>query len=310
MKFNAITVVLLAVVVSGCGLTTAQKSQVGQFATATKAVSISTQEQFISMREKVIEMEKRRLIMRNEPPKNDYDLDAGLSASALNTQINTLKALQAYAELLNKLVENSQSEAIKKAANNFMQQYEKAKQLSDESYQLDAEKQSAISGVVDNANAWFIEAKKKSAIKRIVKSYSKSINELAALVKNDLVLTNYSLCLPQPRKKVQEVKVGVIDIYCTSADALRELSLAEINKNNSSFYEREFNFNSYIMSEQVIQEVQALSKKGENLVKKLIKANQQLTAVIETGKYKTDDIKLYAQQVQELVSLTKVLTEK
>jgi hypothetical protein len=300
----------ISVAVSSCGLTPVQKQQVGQFATATESVSTTTQEQFISMRDKVIEMEKRRLIMRKEVPPKDFDLDGGLSSSGIATQIATLKALQSYGDILNKLVLNDQSDAISKAATDFMTQYETARQLNDASYSLEEEKKSAITGILNTANSWFIEHKKKSSLKSIVKTYSTSIESLAALLKNDLVLTGYSLCLIESDKKENQIKTGVIDIYCTSSDGLREISKDVLKNKKYSFSEREFAYNSFVMSEKAVQEVRGLSKNGEKLVNKLIKANNQLSKVIETEEYTAEDIREYANQVEELITLTKILTGK
>ena len=94
--------IVLAIALSGCGLTPIQKQQVAQFATATESISTTTQDQFKSTRDKVIELERRRLIMRKEAPPKSLDLDGGLSASGIATQIGTLKALQSYGDILNK----------------------------------------------------------------------------------------------------------------------------------------------------------------------------------------------------------------
>ncbi|WP_143068446.1 hypothetical protein [Azotobacter beijerinckii] len=107
---------IIALFLTGCGLTPIQKQQVAQFATATESVAKTTQDQFKTTRDKVIELERRRLIMRNEAPPKDFDLDGGLSESGIATQIATLKALQSYGDILNKLATNDQGEAIAKAA--------------------------------------------------------------------------------------------------------------------------------------------------------------------------------------------------
>ncbi len=310
MKLKIVSILILSAAVSGCALTALQKQQVSQFATATESISQSTQEQFISMRDKVVEMEKARLIMRKEVPPKSFDLDGGLSSSGIATQISTLKALQSYGDVLNKLVLNDQSEAISKAATDFLTQYETAKQLNEPTYSLDQSKKDSIIGIINTANAWFIESEKKKSVKKIVKAYTSEINTLANLIRNDITLTGDSLCIEKVKRKINEIKTGVIDIYCTSADGLKEISKDVLRNKKYSFSEREFAYNSYVLSEKAIQEVRALSKKGNKLVDKLISANKQLTKVIESDSYATDDIKNYAQQVEDLLTLTKVLVGK
>jgi len=305
-----ISIVLLSTAITGCGLTALQKQQVSQFATATEIISQSTQEQFVSMRDKVVDMEKRRLIMRKEVPPSSFDLDGGLSSSGIAIQISTLKALQAYGDVLNKLVLSEQSEEISKAATEFLTQYETAKQLNDSAYSLDQAKKDSIIGIINIANTWFIEDKKKESIKKIVKAYSPEISTLANLIKNDITLTGYSLCIKENDRKENSIKTGVIDIYCTSADGLKEISKDALKNKKYSFSEREFAYNSYVLSEKAILEVNELSKKGSELVSKLIDANEKLTKVVESDDYTTEDIKGYAKQVEELLTLTKVLTGK
>jgi len=310
MKLKIVSILILSATVTGCGLTALQKQQVSQFATATESISQSTQEQFISMRDKVVEMEKARLIMRKKVPPKSFDLDGGLSSSGIATQISTLKALQSYGDVLNKLVLNDQSEAISKAATDFLTQYETAKQLNEPTYSLDQSKKDSIIGIINTANSWFIESEKKKSVKKIVKAYTSEINTLANLIRNDITLTGDSLCIEKEKRKRNEIKTGVIDIYCTSADGLKEISKDILRNKKYSFSEREFAYNSYVLSEKAIQEVRALSEKGNKLVDKLISANKQLTKVIESDSYASDDIKNYAKQVEDLLTLTKVLVGK
>lgn len=310
MELRIIYTLILSTTLTGCGLTALQKQQVSQFATATESISQSTQKQFTSMRDKVVEMEKARLIMRKEVPPKSFDLDGGLSSSGVATQISTLKALQSYGDVLNKLVSNDQSEAISKAATDFLTQYETAKLLNEPAYSLDQSKKDSIIGIINIANSWFIENEKKKSVKRIVKTYSSEINSLADLIRNDITLTGSSLCIEKGKRKKDNIKTGIIDIYCTSADALKEISKDALRNKKYSFSEREFAYNSYILSEKAIQEVRQLSRKGNDLVDNLINANRQLTKVIESDSYTKDYIKNYANQVEELLTLTNVLIGK
>lgn len=304
------TVLCCAMFISGCGLNPIQKQQVAQFGTTTELVSLSTQDQFKSTREKVIELERRRLIMRNVAPPSTIDVDGGLSATGIATQIATLKALQAYGDILNKLASNDQSAAIAQSATEFLTQYEGAQKLRNGAYTLDADKKNSVLEIANIGSSWFIEAEKKKSLIKIVKSYSTEITNLASLLRNDLTLVEDSLCIDESKRKEVKSKIGVIDIYCTSADGLRELSADVLKNRNFLFSEREFAYDSYILSQRAIDEIVALSVQGEKTVSKLISANDQLLKVIESDKYETDHIKAYAQQMQELHTLTIILTGK
>lgn len=312
MLQKTILFTVLAIALFGCGLTPIQKQQVSQFATATESASTTTQDQFKSTRDKVIELERRRLIMRKEAPPKSLDLDGGLSASGIATQIGTLKALQSYGDILNKLATNDQGEAIAKAATSFLTQFEAAKKTQDSEYKLDDDKNNAALGAIGIVSSWFVEREKKKHIKAIVAAYSKDVGDLSQLLKNDLTLAEDSLCIEESKRKprTSTSRTGVIDIYCTSADALSELASDILKDKNYSFAEREFAYHSYVLALQAREEISALSDQGGKVVSKLSTANDQLKNVIETDNYTSDDIKAFAQQVDELQTYIKVLTGK
>lgn len=310
MKIKLLVVLSLTGLVTGCGLTYHQKQQVSQFATATESVSSSTQEQFKATRDKVLEIEKRRLIMRNIAPPKNLDLDGGLSVSGITTLITTLKALGSYGDLLNKLASNDQSDAIKKAATEFLTQYEAANKLQDDNYSLPEDKKNSFSSIISMTGSLYLEYEKKKHVKSIVNTYTPEISKLANLLTNDLTLKEDSICIPkEKRKDTTTIKTGVIDHYCTSAKSLKQVSSSILKNSGHSFTEREFAYESYVLSLGAIEEVNLMSKKGAKAVAGLIKANNKLTEVIIRDKYTADDIKAYAQQVNDLKTLIKVLTK-
>jgi hypothetical protein len=303
-------ITLSVIFISGCGLTLAQKQQIAQFATATESVSISTQDRLKSTRDKVIDLERRRLIMRNEAPPKKLDIDGGLSATGIATQVATLKALQSYGDVLNKLALNEQSEAISKAATELATQYEAAMKIHDTSYTLDKDKKDAVLGIVNIAGLWFIESEKKKHMKNIVIAYSPEVAKLSKLLINDLTLVEDSLCYDEKKRMERVTKIGVIDIYCTSADALKEKAFDVLTGKGFSFAEREFAYDSYVLAQQAIDEIVIMSDQGGKVVSKLSEANDKLSEIIKSDDYKTEDIKAYAQQVNELQTLTKILIGK
>ncbi|HTF95124.1 MAG TPA: hypothetical protein VL995_03245 [Cellvibrio sp.] len=308
MAGNKLLIIALATILTGCGLTPIQKQQVAQFASATEAVATTTQDQLKTTREKVIELERRRLIMRNENPPVSLDLDGGLSATGIATQIATLKALQSYGDVLNKLATNDQGEAIAKAATNFMTQFEAARKTQDSTYALDDSKKEATLGVIGITTSWFIEKEKKKHIKTIVNAYAQDVGKLAELLKHDLTLVEDSLCIEEDQRKPRTSNTGVIDIYCTSADAVSELAGDFLKEKEHSFSEREFAYNAYVLAQQAKEEIRVMSNQGANIVAKLTAANKQLQLAITTEKYTADDIHAFAQQVEELKNHVDVLT--
>lgn len=298
----------LSVLVVGCGLTPVQKQQVALFATATESISVSTQEQFKNTRDKIVEIEKRRLIIRNQAPPSKFDLDGGISASGVVTQISTLGALKLYGELLNKLASNDQSEKLGKAAAEFSASFESAYQVSDQSYSLSEDKKEAFEGAIKIVGSWFVENNKKKSIEKIVKAYSPEVSKLANLLVNDLVLKGSSMCLNKEDRQDNNVKTGVIDHYCTSAKALRKASSDVLKNAGYSFDERGFAYDSYVLSMSAIEEVKLLSVSGRKSIEKFKNANAELLSSVKSNKFTSEQIKSYSKQVKELNTLIAVLT--
>lgn len=302
-------VTLLPALVAGCGLTQMQKQQVTQFANATESISLSSQKQFKDSRNKIIEIERRRLIMRNQSPPRSLDLDGGISATGVATLIATLDVLKSYGELLNKLASNDQSEKIAKAATEFSTSFESAYQLSDKSYSLSDEKKEAFEGVIKLVGSWFVEGEKKKSLKKIVKAYTPEVSKLADLLVNDLVLKGRSMCLDKASRKDNEIKTGVIDHYCTSAKAMRRASSDVLKSSGRSFSEREFAYTSYVLANSAIEEVKLLSKSAGKAIDKFKRANSELLKSVKTEHFTAEKIKSYSNQVKELNTLTRVLTK-
>lgn len=307
MKIYRAVPVILFLMIYGCGLTPLQKQQVTQFAAATESVAKTTQDRFKTARDKVIELERRRLIMRNEEPPTWFDIDGGLSAEGIATQMATLKALQSYGDVLNKLASNDQGNAITKAATTFLIQFEAAKQNQDAAYELDDNKKASISGVVGLVGNWFVEIEKKKKIRSIVEAYSEDIGRLAALLRNDLTLVENSLCIEASHRRSKVSSAGVMDIYCTSADAVRELAADVLKEPNHFYDERAFAYDSYILAQTSKTEITMLSAQGGELIEKLMKANDQLLSVIKEDKFTADEIRAFSRQVEELDNHMKVI---
>ena len=303
------SILSLLVLLTGCGLSPHQKQHVSQFAYATERVSRSTQHQFKMTRTNILEIEKRRLIMRNVAPPTTLDLDGGLSATGLATQLETLQALGAYGEILYALSSHAEVEQITKATADFVSHYENVNKRYDFSEALSEDKKDALLKLVGIGSSWFTEGKKKVSLTAIIHSYTPEIKKLAALLKNDLILKENSLCLAnENRKTTTTIKTGVIDHYCTSAKSLKQLASSHLRRKGLTFAQRQFAYESYVMALSAIEEVRLMSIIGAQTIESLIKANDSLVKVIEQDEFKTQDIKAYAEQVNELTTLANVLT--
>lgn len=299
---------VIPALITGCGLTSVQKQQVSQFASATQSISVSSQNNFKETRDKIIEIERRRLIIRNNKPPTNLDLDGGISATGVAELISVLDVLNAYGKLLNQLAYHDESENLGKAATAFSTSFESAVQLDQASYAISDEKKEAFEGVLELTGGWFIERQKKKSLTKIVKAYTQEVNDLADLLVNDLVLKGRSLCIDKASRQDNDIKTGVIDHYCTSAKSLRKASSDVLRVGGNSFTEREFAYDSYVLSIEAIEEVRVLSRSGFKAITQFKKANNELLTSVENDKFTSDQIKSYAKQVKELNTYIQLLS--
>lgn len=306
---------LILPLLSGCGLTLEQKQQVSQFATATEGVSSTTIEQFKSTRDKIVELERRVLIMRNKIKKkklekklNTLDLDGGMNVSGLAIRISTLKALGEYGALLNALASDSQADAITNAMSDFLTQLESAGKRKNPNLTLDADKKSSFAGIVGMAASWSLEKEKKKQLKNIVKIYTPEISNLSTYLKDDVVLTESSPCIKKDKRpSTRLIKKGVIDHYCISVQKALSLSKTKLLNGGLRFNERSFSYDTYVLARSALDEIKLMSKQGKKSIERLIKANESLSTVINDDKIKKDDIKAFAEQIKELKNLVQIL---
>ena len=88
---------------------------------------------------------------------------------------------------------------------------------------------------------------------------------------------------------------------------LNNLQSFNLEKKGSTFSERKFAYESYVLALTAIEEIRLTSSKGEKTIKSLINANESLLKVINQKSYTSKDIKTFVKNVSELQTLTDVL---
>jgi len=325
---------VLGLLLAGCGMTRGQKAQISEFATSTSTAVDASVEQMISIRAQVIEIHKERIIMGDLQVTDKADLDKTLEADKVAKQVAAMRLLQDYANSLNALATNDQSEAISKSVTHLAT----SAAAATNAYKNEAnmitvsdEQKKAAAGIAATIGGWYIEKQKKEAIKTIVDKYSPLVAKLAEVIEQDLSLIGNSPCWPEFRggaalgtKPINDKKKsGTLDIFCTQADSLREHSLELLRcpviyqKGHNSAYcatvttaIRERALNDYLKMNHDMDDVASFSKKAAELIQKMHVANSQLSKVLEDDKFTADDIKAHATAIKELVTMIEVLAAK
>lgn len=282
---------LVAAFLTGCGLTSKQIVKTQSFGTATENIGKLGEEEFVNIRNGIIEMNQELVVIDNTKTAGDLRFDRPASPEATATRIAATKALKSYGELLVELVTEDRTENLQKVANSLIDNITAAlkKDLSDE-------KKGAINGIIAGLGSFWVEKKKADAAKEIIPAYEQPVNELADLLAEDFSLDDGAL--------------GYLKAYDTTARRLKNASMRLVNEGaQHSFTERERAVQALVLSESAMSRAEEISKKAGKAIRSLKKANAELVKVIKEESYSTDDIKAYAKQIQELVNMYQVLTK-
>lgn len=288
---RAISCVLLVAAISGCGLTKTQIIKTQSFGTATTNIGKFGEEEFVNIRNGIIEMNKELVSIDNTKKSSSLRFDRPASAEATATRVAASKALKLYGELLVKLVTEDRSENLQKVANSLLDNTATAlkKDLSDD-------KKGAINKIIVGLGSYWIETKKADAAKEIIPQYQQPVDDLADLLSEDFSIDDGSL--------------GFLKAYETTAKRLKNASIRLVNAGDRySVLERDRAVQALVMAEKAISRATEISKKANKSIAGLKKANAELVKIIQEDKYSTDDIKAYAKQIQELVNMYQVLAD-
>jgi hypothetical protein len=282
---------LVAASLTGCGLTSKQILKTQSFGIATENIGKIGEEEFVNIRNGIIQMNKELIAIDNTKTARDLKFDRPASPEATSTRVAASKALKSYGELLVKLVTEDRAENLQKVANSFIDNTEVALKMD-----FPDDKIAAINKIIVGLGSFWVEKKKAEAAKEIIPAYQQPVNDLTDLLTEDFSLDDGAL--------------GYIKAYETTAKRLKNASMRLVNAGAQySVLERDRAVQALVLSEHAISRAQEISKKASKAISGLKKANAELVKVIKDESYSSDDIKAYAKQIQELVNMYKVLTK-
>lgn len=285
-----ISYVILAILISGCSLTNNQIVKTQSFAAATYNLGKLGEEEFVNIRNGIIEMNKELVSIDNTKTANSLRFDRPASAKATATRVAASKALKLYGELLIGLVTEDRTAPLREIAGSLIENTSAAlkRELSDE-------KKGALNKIIVGLGSFWVENKKADAVKKIIPAYHLPVNELADLLNEDLSLDDGSL--------------GLLKAYSATAKRLKNASMRLVNVGNQyTVLERDRAVDALVISEKSISRAIEISSMAKKSITGLKKANSELVKIIGDDKYSTDDIRAYAKQIHELMNMYQVLT--
>lgn len=281
---------LLVLILSGCGMTAVQKQQVAQFGSATEAMGTIAETEFAQIRQEVVQMNTERLILSNKQNNPAIDLDTPIGLDPTLKRIAAAKALKSYGTLLNKLATADRAEDIKKAAGDLVVDFDAALDQG-----LSNQQKDAVTGLISYLGGMQIEKMKKEAAKQIVEKYKNDVDKLA-----DLFAVDFSI---DERGFVKSYRDVAGDL---KNEAIRALTQGE----HPSFIERERALQDFVTAEKAKQKATEISIKARIAISNLKKTNAKLSEILANDNYEVADLQTYAKSIQDFVNLTQLLTEK
>lgn len=275
----------------GCGLTANQIVKTQSFGVATANIGKLGEEEFVNIRNGIIEMNKELVSIDNTKMADSLVFDKPTYAEPTSKRVAASKALKLYGELLTILVSEDRSENLQTVANALLDNTSVALEQG-----LSDEKKGALNRIIVGLGSFWVEKKKADVAKEIILAYQQPVIVLA-----DLLNADFSL---------DENSSGYLKAYEVTAKRLRNASMRLVNAGDKyRVLERNRAVHALALSEMALTRSSELSSKAKKSIDGLKKANAELVKVMSNQRYSTDDIKSYAKQIQELVNLYQVLSK-
>jgi hypothetical protein len=293
MVRHSVYLILSVLMLSGCGLSAAQKQDLAQFGTATEAMGSLAEDQLVQVRSDVIRMNTANYILDSRHAYTRPQFDQPTSLESITKRVAAAKALKSYGTLLNQLATADHSEGLKKAASEVIANFNTALGTG-----LTSAERDATSGIIMTVGKLMIEKKKKDAVRQIVLAYHEKADTMADLLAGDLTVD----------ERRTEGQWGVMDGYFFVAGRLENTSIGALASTN--YNEREAAVNAYILAESARLKAKEVSSQTAKANSGFKKANAALVAAMKTDTYTSTDINAYANSVLDLANMVKVLSNK
>jgi hypothetical protein len=304
-----IAVLSLAVLGSGCaGLTASQKAAITEFSRATNAVGQMTQAELTEMRERMIQTNQRRLVLRGKDSglTPAGPLDGNLTVSNVSVVVAAATALQGYGEMLEALATDTQTAELQGAADKFTTSLGRVPNVK-----LSQGESDAIKGAVVFAGQLFIEAKKARALKTIVPKAKPAIDQICDTLTRDFDFQQGGLA--------QDLATANESLFGAAAAAFQD---APAGSDASAIGVRSFSLPAlqYAVEGRLRQD--EILKRISSAATAIKKANAALADALATDRFTLEDVKSVAgeaaalrpaitelsKQAGELLDRVKILT--
>lgn len=284
-----------AVTVQGCGLTTVQRKGIETFGQAATTLGVSSEEQLVEGRENVIDMKRYRLaidkfVLPAYPADSgmtarDYyfskslDLDAGLDVNDIDIRVAAVDLLQQYGKLLVAFTADTHEKEIKESADNFAKSVGKFPNNP-----MTSDEVTGLGQILTSVGGFLVEHQKKEALEQVIPKVAPLIDKICDRLETDF----------NPKKN------GVYGNMNTVQDRLASAAIEGLKIQGDSLSDRLLLIDGLAMAEKNKRTITTTSKQLLKSISSLRRANTELNDVIKSHKVRLNDIKEFGQDVADL----------
>lgn len=309
LSVSKYTVLICAasVLLLGCGITPEQRTAIVSFSAATIQVTDVAAEQFVKVRHDTVMLRSRMLALGSDSVKlsnSDADLDGPLNLDELNRRLATLSALELYARLLEQLATDTQSTRLQATSDHLLRSLNGVAPGS-----ITPEQSTAIGKAITKLGGFFIEYKRKNALKEVILGTAEPINKVARLLAEDfdpqrffwsraLRETQYAITNSLSKQLTEYVVGELQDDEDPKSRKWTEADIALLRVGHQSLV---------VDSGRVLDGNVQLNEQLYNSLATFQKAHDDIHGLIQLPGFRMKDLNSYLVEIDELVRTAEVL---
>ena len=277
---------IFASLMTGCGITADQKTQIGMFAASTGVAVDASVEHMIDIRSQVIAIRKERIVLGDMKLKSKVNLETALKAEKIAQRVATLRLLNTYATSLRRTLALGE-------------------------WYIGKQQKEVLEQLVDKYSP-------------IVAGLAEHIEQDLSLIGNSPCWPEFrGGAEPGTALVNDKKKSGVLDVFCAQADSLREHALELLHCPDVYDETRDPKhcaamtpdlqdraLDDYLEMNHAMDNAASFSTKGASIIHDLLAANNTMATVLGDETFTSEEIKVFDAAAAELTTMIKVLAQK
>jgi hypothetical protein len=276
--------------VTGCGLTVKQRAAVREFNGATSAFAAITSREFQHTREDVLTLNTFREQL-DDAALNREKMDESFTPERVKVRLDAMMALGSYAELLQKLVDGSQADELKAAADSLITNLRNAK-----AFDVNDAQGGAIAKAITSVAGLWIEHQRANATRQVVRTADPAIKKLL-----DVVECEFDL---------HSSENWVAGYRAIAVTTIGRATFVEKTSTNLSLADTALSRQARAYARIATNRVDAVARNIVDAAHSLEKAQEKLLLTLESKEIGAEDVMALTAQIQDFITIYQTLSTK